>query len=106
MSGFEHYDEELAALDKRIGRLALLCRADLSDQSVIIHLIKGQFDACPDPHAIDAAHLQELRALLMMKYKIETSCVDALGAEQCAKIIRDQDQCMQRLGFPAHGKPS
>jgi hypothetical protein len=36
----------------------------------------------------------------MMKYKIETSCIDALGAEQCAKIIRDEDQRMQRLGFP------
>jgi hypothetical protein len=75
MSGLDHYDEELAALDKRIGRLALLCGADLSREEVLIHLIKGQFDACPQPANVDKTHLQELQALLMMKYKIEVSCI-------------------------------
>lgn len=105
MSGLDHYEEELTALDKRIARLALLCGADLTREDVLIHLIKGQFEACPQSGAIDKSHLQELRALLMMKYNIEVSCIHSMGAEQCARLIAEHDDKLKRAGFPKHLLP-
>jgi len=46
MSELEHYDREIYELDQRIGRLALICGADLSRSAVVAGLIKGQFDVC------------------------------------------------------------
>ena len=100
MSGLEHYDEEIEALDKRIGRLALLCGADLSRHEVVIGLIKGNMAVCEHAQQIAPGHREELRALLMMKYRIEASCVDAIGAEQCARLIAEQDDKLRRHGFP------
>lgn len=100
MSGLQHYDEQIEALDTRIGRLALLCGADLSRRDVIVHLIKGQFGDCDHAAGIANEHRQELRALLMMKYNIELSCIDAIGAEQCAQLIAAHDDKLRRRGFP------
>lgn len=100
MSGLEHYDEEIEALDKRIGRLALLCGADLSRHEVVIGLIKGNTAVCEHVQQVAPGQREELRALLMMKYRIEASCVDAIGAEQCARLIAEQDDKLRRHGFP------
>lgn len=95
-----HYDGEIHALDTRIGRLAMLCGADLSRREVIIGLIKGNFSVCTHTETAPADSLKELRALLMMKYKIEASCVDAIGANDCARLIAEQDEKLRRSGFP------
>ncbi len=98
--GEHHYDDEIRALDTRIGRLALLCGADLSKRDVVIGLIKGNFSVCAFPASAHLDSLKELRALLMMKYKIEASCVDAIGAAECARLISAQDDDLRRSGFP------
>lgn len=99
MTGIQHYDEQIEALDKQIARLALLCGADLSRNEVVIALIKGNYATC-NAHVGDPKYREELRALLMMKYKIEASCVDAIGAEHCAQLIAEQDDKLRRAGFP------
>lgn len=100
MSGLHSYDTEIHALEQRIGRLALLCGADLSRPEIIIGLIKGNFSACSHQGAATHEHQKELRALLMMKYQIESSCIDAIGTEQCAQLIAEQDERLRRNGFP------
>lgn len=102
MSNFGHFDEELQALDKRIGRLALLSGADLSQSEIVAQIIKGNFSACQNGSSTHETQLKELRALLMMKYHIEVSCIDSLGAAQCAKLIAEHDEQMRRSGFPPH----
>ncbi|OFZ73237.1 MAG: hypothetical protein A2W04_00495 [Betaproteobacteria bacterium RBG_16_64_9] len=47
---------------------------------VVVGLIKGRFEVCTRSDALSKARREELRALLMLKYKVEASCVDALGA--------------------------
>lgn len=100
MSGLEHYDREIYELDERIGRLALLCGADLSRPDVVVALIKGRFEVCTRDEAVSKARRVELRALLMLKYKIEADCVDALGAAHCARLIAEQDARLRLRGFP------
>lgn len=100
MSGLQHYDEQIEELDRRIGRLALLCGADLSQREVVVRLIKGNTATCEHAASVAPEHRAELRALLMMKYRIEMSCVDSLGAEHCAKLIAEQDDKLRRSGFP------
>lgn len=100
MSGLQHYDEQIEELDRRIGRLALLCGADLSRHEVVVGLIKGNAASCDHAGSVAPEHRAELRALLMLKYRIEASCVDALGAEQCAQLIAEQDDKLRRSGFP------
>ena len=100
MSGLQHYDEQIEELDRRIGRLALLCGADLSRRDVVVGLIRGQFEQCEHADALAAPHRAELRALLMLKYKIEVSCIGDLGAEHCAQLIAEQDEKLRRRGFP------
>jgi hypothetical protein len=105
MSELGHFDSEIYALDERIGRLALVCGADLSREDVVVGLIKGRFDVCAHRDSIPAAARAELRHLLMMKYRIELSCIDSIGAGECARLIRDQDERLRRRGFPPQSIP-
>lgn len=105
MSGLEHYDEELYALDQRIARLALACGADLARQDVVIGLIKGHWDLCAQAQHVPARTREELRALLMLKYRIEVSCVDALGADDCRRLIATQEERLARRGLPPTHPP-
>lgn len=100
MSGLQHYDEQIEEIDRRIARLALLCGADLSRQEVVVDLIKGNAAGCDHAGSVAPEQRAELRALLMLKYKIEASCVDALGVERCAQLIAEQNDKLRRSGFP------
>ncbi len=103
MTGLEHYDEELYALEQRLGRLALACGADLSREDVVIALIKGRWDLCPRAAHVPERTREELRALLMLKYRVEASCVDSLGAEDCRRLIAEHDEKLRGCGFgPTH----
>ena len=101
MSELEHYDREIYELDERIGRLALICGADLSLSTVVAALIKGHFDNCAHKNDLSKAKLEEIRGLLMLKYKIEASCVDDLGVEHFDQIVAEQDMRLRNRGFPS-----
>ena len=105
MSDLEHFDTEIHALDQRIARLALACGADLSKPETVLDLIKGNFETCMRADAVAARHRDELRSLLMMRYHIEISCIDAIGVEDCARLIVEQDEQLRRSGFPRESLP-
>ena len=90
------YDEELLALETRIRRLALSCGVDLGRRDLVVSLIKGDFSACGSG---EHAPRQELRGLLMLKYRIEESCVADLGAGDCLRIIEEEEDRLHRKGF-------
>ena len=100
MSELDHFGREIRELDERIGRLALICGADISRSAVVAALIKGQFDICVHKNDLSKAKLMELRGLLMLKYKVETDCVDILGAEHFDHLVAEQDIRLRNRGFP------
>ena len=100
MSELGHYDREIYEIDERVGRLALLCGADLSQPEVVIQLIRGQFEVCTRLEALSPLRREELRGLLMLRYKIEASCVDSLGAAECARLVAEQDALLRQRRFP------
>ncbi|MGE0384388.1 MAG: hypothetical protein AB7Q97_06615 [Gammaproteobacteria bacterium] len=99
MSELEHFDEELLALDQRIARLAALCGADLTSTDGIVALIRGDFTRCRARDDLSAPRRQELRALLMLKYRIEQACIGELGADACRRIVDDEHDRLRRAGF-------
>ncbi len=71
MSGFEHYPQELRALDHEILHYAAICGVDPSDQAAVRHCLA-------EPHetwAEDKAR-QTLRGLLMLRLKLETEMLE------------------------------
>jgi hypothetical protein len=100
MSELEHYDREISELDERVGRLALICGADISRSAVVAALIKGQFDVCAHKNDLSKSKLMELRGLLMLKYKVEAECVDELGVEHFDHLVAEQDIRLRNRGFP------
>lgn len=73
MSGFEHYEQELAELDHEIRRYAAICGVDLSQ--------RYQLEACLAEHhdtwAEDRAR-SSLQGLLVLRIKLEAEML-ALG---------------------------
>ena len=71
MSGYEHYNEELANLDHEILRYAAICGIDLHN--------KHEIEACLSiHHDSDWAHdkaRETLRGLLVLRIKLETEMV-------------------------------
>ena len=99
MSGFENFGEELRALEERLERLALACGVDLHNRAVVTSLIRGDFAVCERG---SFPKRDELRALLMLKYRIESRCIDDLGAGDCMRIVEQVDADLARRGFPKH----
>ena len=96
MSGLEHYDQELYALDKRIRRLAISCGIDLEQKGVIVSLIKGDYSICSRG---DNPKRKELRGLLMLKYGIQEHCINEIGTDKCLQIVNDVDKKLKQCGF-------
>ena len=71
MSGFEHYDQELAALDHEIRHYAVICRVNLAN--------RFEIDACLQDHHSQRAEnfaQENLRGLLILRIKVETEMIE------------------------------
>ena len=99
MSGLEHHDRELREVDERIARLSLLVGADLSRHDVVIEILAGRF-AAPERSHLHTNPVQELRALLVMKYRIEVSWIDEDGLEECARRLAELEGRLRERGLP------
>lgn len=71
MSGFEHYERELADLDREIRRYAAICEVDLTN--------RYELDACLNNHhetwAEDKAR-ESLQGLLVLRIKLEAEMIE------------------------------
>lgn len=71
MSGFEHYDRELASLDSEIHRYASICGVDLGK--------RHELEACLNEHHADWTDdlaRENLQGLLMLRIKVETEMLE------------------------------
>ena len=71
MSGFEHYDSELADLDHEIRRYAAICGISLANR----HEIDACLNAHHDSWADDKARAS-LQGLLILRIKVETEMLE------------------------------
>lgn len=70
MSGFEHYTEELAGLDREIVQYAALCGVDLANHAAIDECLRHPHEGWAEDKA-----RQTLRGLLMLRIKLETEMI-------------------------------
>lgn len=71
MSGFEHYDQELAAIDHEIRHYAVVCRVNLAN--------RFEVEACLQAHHGQVAEeiaRNNLRGLLILRIKVETEMIE------------------------------
>ncbi|MCA1938862.1 MAG: hypothetical protein LDL29_09365 [Dechloromonas sp.] len=71
MSGFEHYQQEIADLDHEIHKYAMICGVDLAN--------RHEIDAClRDHHAswADDKARESLQGLLVLRIKVETEMIE------------------------------
>lgn len=71
MSGFEHYQQEIADLDHEIHKYAMICGVDLAN--------RHEIDAClRDHHATwaDDKARESLQGLLVLRIKVETEMIE------------------------------
>jgi hypothetical protein len=101
VSGLDHFDKELYALDKRIRRLAIACGVDVTQDGIIVSLIKGNYGVCPSGNN---PKREELRGLLMLKYNIEEHCIDSIGVDECLQIIEEVENKLRKQGFSGGSK--
>ena len=71
MSGFEHYDQEMAELDHEIHRYAAICGVDLANRYEIDACLKEHHDDWADDKARTS-----LKGLLVLRIKLETEMLE------------------------------
>lgn len=86
MSGLEHYDNEIFAVEARVGRLAIACGVDVSNERHVAAAKSGDFSFCTNGDAHTHRMLQEL--LQLLDY-ITLHCVNERGMAECPKTIED-----------------
>ena len=71
MSGFEHYDQELAELDHEIRHYAAICGVNLANQYEIDACLRAHHEPLPEDRA-----RENLRGLLVLRIKVETEMIE------------------------------
>jgi hypothetical protein len=97
-----HAGDDLLALRSQIGRMAVVCGLDVSDNENIGRLLAGDYSLCHD-HDSEA---ELLRALLVLLYRLETSVSEDLGIDGLVDLWRTHNEILTRHGFPANSQPA
>jgi hypothetical protein len=88
MSGMQHFDHELAQLDKQIVRLGKLCNLDVTKDETVMRVLEGEIlteNFSADLHK----YFSLLKGLLTLRYIVEKQCVDDIGPSHCKEILSD-----------------
>ncbi|UCV09775.1 hypothetical protein [Dechloromonas denitrificans] len=93
--GPEHKPEDLQALRRLIARLALPCGLDLSDKSAVRRFLDGA--QAPG----DAGETgQELRAMLILLFRLETCSSEDLGFAGLRRLWLEHSETLARYYRP------
>lgn len=85
MSALEHYDSELAELDRQIVRLGTLCGLDATQQATITGILNGSIQ--PADEAAERKMFVLLKGLLALRYHVEKHCLDEIGPDRCQQLL-------------------
>lgn len=86
MSGTQHFDHELAELDRQIVRLGNLCGFDVTQDAVVTSIMNGEASA--ENLSVELRKtFALLKGLLTLRYIVEKQCVDDIGPSHCKQIM-------------------
>lgn len=86
MSGMQHFDYELAELDKQIVRLGKLCGFDVTQDATAMAILEGKISS--EKLSVELRKtFTLLKGLLTLRYIVEKQCVDDIGPSHCKQIL-------------------
>lgn len=85
---------ELLDLRQVIGQLAPRCGLDLADRAAVRGVLNGEFARCP---AGAGGCCQELRALLILLYRLEASSSEDLGIDGLGRLWHQHGEILARF---------
>lgn len=94
--GAGHSSEELLALRRLIAQFAPLCGLDLKDRAAIRHFLDGH-SPLSQGESIDPQLCQELRAMLILLFRLEGSSSEDLGFEGLRRLWHQHGEILARF---------
>lgn len=91
--GISHSTEELESLRRLISELAEQCQLDLSNKSALRHFLDGAPTAAPPA---EAQTTQELRAMLILLFRLEASSSEDLGYAGLRQLWHQHSETLAR----------
>lgn len=92
-----HYPpEEMQALRRLIAQLAPQCGVDLGNRSSVRQFLDAD-SASTRSESIDPQICQELRAMMILLYRLEASSSEDLGVEGLHRLWRQHGEIMARF---------
>lgn len=93
--------EGMLALRQLITQLAPQCGVDLGNRTSIRHFMDSD-PATGRSESIDPQVCQELRAMMILLYRLEASSSEDLGVEGLRRLWHQHGEIMARYGQQAH----
>ena len=92
-----HYPpEDMQALRRLIAQLAPQCGVDLGNRSAVRHFLDAD-SASLRGESIDPQICQELRAMMILLYRLEASSSEDLGVEGLHRLWRQHSEFLARF---------
>jgi hypothetical protein len=91
-----HYPEDIQALRRLIAQLAPQCGVNLDNRASIRHFLDGE-SAPIRSESIDPQICHELRAMLILLYRLEASSSEDLGVEGLRRLWRQHGEILARF---------
>jgi hypothetical protein len=91
-----HLPEDMLALHRLIAQLAPQCGVDLGNRASIRHFLDAD-SATSRSESIDPQICQELRAMMILLYRLEASSSEDLGVEGLRRLWRQHGEILARF---------
>jgi hypothetical protein len=91
-----HHSEDMQALHRLIVQLAPQCGVDLQNRQSIRRFLDDESAACRS-ESIDPQLCQELRAMMILRYRLEASSSEDLGVEGLRRLWRQHGEILARF---------
>ncbi|PKO40724.1 MAG: hypothetical protein CVU31_16070 [Betaproteobacteria bacterium HGW-Betaproteobacteria-4] len=90
------HPEDMQALRRLISELAPQCGVDLGKRAAVRHFLDHD-SATSRSESIDPQLCQELRAMLILLYRLEASSSEDLGVDGLARLWRQHGEILARF---------
>jgi hypothetical protein len=91
-----HHPEDMQALRRLIAQLAPQCGVDLGNRASIRHFLDTDA-AAGRSESIDPQLCDELRAMMILLYRLEASSSEDLGVEGLRRLWYQHDETLARF---------
>lgn len=82
----QHFDHELAELDRQIVRLGNLCGLDMMQDKTVLSVLEDEVR--PESFSLEQRKpFLLLKGLLTLRYMVEQQCIDDIGTGNCKQIL-------------------